>query len=213
MKKILICLALIAVMIPKDSFSQRRLGQTVITANAGISPMAIISSMGANANVSNDVFRSTPVYIAHMDIGITKVISIGPSMSYQSFRYYYDQSTNYGVIRSRDITTRANYGGRLLFHFGKKERENFDVYAGVRVGCSVWNLSTTNPSSSYLIDDYERNQPWGIRVPLKARDEYRFSVQALYGFRYYFSKFLGINFEFSIGSPVLFSVGLNAKLF
>lgn len=200
-------------MIPSISFSQKKGGQIVISADAGISPMGVFASMGANSNANTDVFRASPVYLGNIDVGITKLISVGVSSSYQSFRYYYDHSTNMGLIRCKDVTTRASYGGRLLFHFAKEDKEKIDAYAGVRVGYADWNLSTTNPSVDYTVKDYEDNQPWGLRLPLSERHDFHFTAQVLYGFRYNFSKFAGMNFEVSIGGPVFFAVGLQTKIF
>ncbi|MGZ4034423.1 MAG: hypothetical protein ACXVPU_18125 [Bacteroidia bacterium] len=197
-----------------NSFSQKKLGETVISGDVGISPMGTFASIGANSNASDDVFRAGPVYLGNIDIGITKLMSIGPSFSYQSFRYSYDHSTNAGYIRCTDITTRNTYGGRLLFHFGKSDKESIDFYAGVRVAYKDWGLSSNNPDPTYATTNtYEENQPFAIRVPLKASHDFHFTAQAIYGFRYYFSKYAGFNFEVSIGGPVFFSVGLQAKLF
>jgi hypothetical protein len=202
------CIVILIMMHPFSSFCQKRLGQTVINANSGVSLVGMFASMGANANASNDVIRSGPALITHTDVGLGKKISIGPSASYQSIRYYYDRDTDLGKVRYKDVVTRANIGGRILVHMGDEEDADNDKYMGVRVGYTYWKYSSDNP------DGYQiSNQPRSIRTVLKTGKLIHTSTQLVFGYRHYFNRFIGINYEFSIGGPVFFSAGVTSRFF
>jgi hypothetical protein len=102
------------------------------------------------------------------------------------------------------IFIRNNFALRALFHFGKNE--SVDMYAGVRLGYTVWNVSSTNDNVNY--EPKYGSVPWAVRVNLKNT---HYTAQAIFGVRYFFNDYFGINGEVSIGPPGVFMFGLNLK--
>lgn len=194
---------------PARMQAQKTPGQTVITAGAGYSLLGMNASFISNTNDStnNDHVTSNPFLEGSVDIGVARIFSLGPSYSRQSVLYYYDgySPSRHAHVRMRDKFVRNNYALRALFHFGKKE--SLDMYAGVRLGYTVWNLSTTNDNAGY--EPENGGVPWAVRVNLKNT---HYTAQALYGFRYFFNSFIGINAEVGIGPPGIAMLGLNIRL-
>jgi len=79
---------------------------------------------------------------------------------------------------------------------------NFDLYSGLRIGATYWDLTTTSSDPTY--------DP--VTDLLNKLGTTLFSPQLiLIGTRYYFVENIGVNAEFAIGSPSFFSVGLSAR--
>ncbi|MBL7884477.1 MAG: hypothetical protein JNL69_10445 [Bacteroidia bacterium] len=208
MKKKRFILAILFCLGGVNAYSQKKLGESTITVGGGISLIGTASSITANGNSRNDEFRSIPFLVASYDVGLSELLSLGASYSRQEYRYYYDYyDVQYSLFinRETDRYVRENYGLRVLFHFGKKE--TLDMYAGVRLGLTVWNINSTNPNNEYKPEN-NSDTPWSLRVNVKNT---HYTAQALYGFRYYFSKNVGLNFEVGIGPPGLIMLGLNIR--
>ncbi len=195
-------------LLPAAASAQKDAGKAVITAGAGYSILGMSASFVSNTNDStnNDHFTSNPYVVASADIGLAKIFSLGPSYGRQSMIYYYDgySPSRNAHIRFTDKFIRNNFGLRALFHFGKKE--SVDMYAGVRLGYTVWNVSTTNDNVNY--EPKYGGVPWAVRVNLKNT---HYTAQAIFGVRYFFNDYIGINGEVSIGPPGVFMFGLNLK--
>ncbi|MGQ0828543.1 MAG: hypothetical protein ACT4ON_09130 [Bacteroidota bacterium] len=198
---------------PNSLIAQKKLGESVITVGAGYSILGIASSINVNNDTNSllhDNFVANPFLVGSYDIGLAEIVSLGLSYSYQSFRYTYDgysRSRNNAKVRFTDKFTRTNYGLRLLFHFGKKE--TVDMYSGIRLGYTVWGISTDNDQySDYKPEDAKGAVPWALRVNIKNT---HYTGQAIFGIRYFFTKNLGFNWEIGIGPPGLFMLGLNLK--
>jgi hypothetical protein len=194
---------------PMEAIAQKEAGKVVITGGAGVSLIGLASSFTINTDGDNDHFRANPFLTGSVDVGVAKIFSLGLSYSnqYMIYTYHGDKATGKEAVWYSDKFVRNHYGLRALFHFGKKEK--VDMYAGARLGISVWNISTTNNQySDYQPEDAKGGVPWALRVNLKNT---HYTAQAIYGFRYFFNEHIGINFEIGIGPPGLLMFGLNGK--
>lgn len=200
-------LVLSGILSDTKGMAQNEAGKSVITLGAGYSILGMSASFKANTDDSanTDHFTSNPFLTGSYDIGLGKIFSLGLSYSHQSFRYYYDgySPSRAENVRYTDKFTRTNYGLRALFHFGKKE--STDVYAGVRLGYTVWGTSTNNENIGHKPQDIV---PWALRVNYKNT---HYTGQAIFGLRYFFNDHIGINGEISVGPPGLFMLGLNGR--
>lgn len=92
-----------------------------------------------------------------------------------------------------------NIGARALFDYANEGR--LDLYSGVILGFTNWNVKTNNASASY-----DPSQD------LTFSEEIVFAPQVvLFGAQGYFTDNIGANFELSIGAPHFFSIGLNYR--
>ncbi len=135
---------------------------------------------------------------AVIEYGVTKKMSVGFAVSYQSEIIDPDESPY------TDFVTRINIAVRILHHLNKRNPK-FDSYIGIRFGDSYWTdvptLRSFYPYSSSIPQIYFINQP-SLWVP---------SIQLLYGMRIYLSNSMGIHFEVGIGSPYLAEAGINFR--
>ncbi|MGQ0828542.1 MAG: hypothetical protein ACT4ON_09125 [Bacteroidota bacterium] len=212
MKKIFnsqILILVIVSLLTNSLFAQKKLGESVITAGAGLSMIGVSSSMVVNGGQGTHELKVSPAFSGHYDVGLATFFSLGFAATHQTFKLYYhynvynaagESVTEYYV----DKLARTNYGLRAMFHFG--ENEKIDMYAGPRIGYTIWNISTNNPDTAFVV---ENNQNWALRTSVKSNVGY--TVQALFGMRFFFNKYVGINYEVSIGAPTFLTVGINGK--
>ena len=197
--------------------AQESQGEFVVTAGAGVSGGVLIFKGLINVALQEEgleKLRATPIINGMADYAITDNFSMGAAYSYNhlkwndnytSVSYVYD-STNTVVVDSTVTTqtgfvrfTRQNIGIRPLFHFGNGD--DLDMYAGARLGFSMWN-------ASYEYNDGANNSDSGITPKTSV-----FSVQALFGIRKYFNDNFGLNFEIGIGnSPYFIGGGVNFRI-
>lgn len=211
MKKKLITLtfAIATIALINPSFAQREKNQLVVTAGAGYSiGMAflkgVLNTGLATAGLSD--VKATPVINGMVDFGITDVFSLGAAYSYNNFGWTdsytsLDTATSTPIVNYGDVSlARHNVAGRALFHFGQSDKT--DMYAGARLGTSIWKAKYAYVSTSGETAGSEFDMPTGL-----------LSVQALFGFRTYFNDFLGVNLEVGIGtSPYFVAGGLVFKI-
>ena len=207
-KLITLSLAICAFALVNPTLAQREQNQMVITAGVGYSiGMAIIKggiNLGLTA-ASLGKASATPVINGMIDYGITENFSIGAAYSFNKFSwtdsYTSTDTTGATIINAGTVDlARHNIGGRALFHFGSSETT--DLYAGARLGTSIWKADYSCVSTSGESSASDFSMPAGI-----------FSIQALFGVRTYFNDFIGANFEVGIGtSPYFIGGGLVFKI-
>jgi hypothetical protein len=203
MRKLLtvaVAAVLFTVLTPQKANAQKYLGQTVVGANAGFSLVgagfravfiAADQIVGLNTSV-------TPGISTSVDVGLSNRFSMGVAVFYQQanarFSSYIDPTDS--VRYTGDFyfkAKRQNYAVRALFHFG--DSDDFDPYFGIRLGMARWSFSDNLPT------------------PFIDRDFFRKRVlpQALFGVRYFFLPFLGVNAEIAVGFPYYLSTGINFR--
>lgn len=191
------------VLTPTHVQAQKYLGQTVVGTNAGFSLVGALLTttfnaadrvVGLNASV-------TPGISSTVDVGLAPRFSIGGAYFFQTAKAEWTQYTDTaGYVQTGDYNlrlTRHNFGIRALFHFG--DNDDFDPYFGLRLGMSRWTYKTNVPGA----DIVELFDPRVFRN--------RVLPQALFGVRYFFLPFLGVNAEMAIGFPYYLSAGINFR--
>lgn len=198
MKKILLSMLVLGgVMFSQQANAQRAQNEVVISAGLGYSISQALLKGALNASLKaadlNEV-KAIPIINGMVDYGVTENFSIGGAYSFHQWNWQDEYTDSLGVTTAGNVNiARHNIGGRGLFHFGSNEK--VDMYAGARVGYSLWRLkadavNTEGESAS------EFNAPSGI-----------FSVQALFGARAYFNDFIGANVEIGVGTAPYFVAG------
>jgi hypothetical protein len=188
-------------------------GAFMITAGGATSFTGIDHVLSSNSiPFSGNVF-SYPALAINADYLLKRGVSLGACFSWQEMGYRYP-SVSYDYQNAQGSKTgssayltwtdtyhRYNTSIRALYHYVNYEK--FDMYTGFRAGYTWWSRSTTNPDPYY---DYYLNDKFLSlhRIPL--------SLQAVWGFKWYFSDELGANLEVGLGAPYMFQLGVAYKL-
>ena len=185
-----------------SSYGQKYRGEVVVNTNAAFSLVGSIlriSFKSLDYGIEGLDTKVSPALSGTADVGITDRISIGFGYFHQDARAewtrFTDPVTDSLYIGSFSMkASRTNYGLRAFLHFGNND--DIDPYFGFRVGYVQWKISTS-------VNDFE------------LFDAKKFSggvtFQALFGFRYYFLPFLGVNGELAFGFPYFLSAGISWK--
>jgi opacity protein-like surface antigen len=193
----------LAVFTPTQVAAQKYLGQTVIGTNAGFSLVGALLTTTFNAadRVEGLDARVTPGISSTVDVGLAPRFSMGGAYFFQSASADWTQYTDTaGVVHTGEYNmrlTRHNFGIRALFHFG--DNDDFDPYFGVRIGMSKWTYTSNVDGADDL----------GLFDETVFRN--RVLPQALFGVRYFFLPFLGVNAEIAVGFPYYLSTGINFR--
>ncbi len=196
---------LLTVMTPTQVQAQKYLGQTVVGTNAAFSLVggALRGIFNvADANIEGFTTKVTPGMAFSTDVGLSPRFSMGGAYFLQVATMNWDSYTDTnGVVHNNGDyyfrASRHNFGIRALFHFG--DEDDFDPYFGVRIGMARWTTSSNVP-------DYE---DLGIFDATFFRS--RVLPQVLFGVRYFFLPFLGVNAEIAVGFPYYLSTGINFR--
>ncbi len=207
--------------------AQQELGQIIVNAGIGYSPefdggfgfggtfYPVSTYPGADWNADQYPYPSmkcssyTSNKGATIDFGINKLLSIGIASSYQSAIINWSLNDNqypgppYSYPYSDNIT-RVNLALRLLWHLPIQSK-HFDVYGGVRFGCSSWH---DIPSSNNILTYGSTNTITFLSSPNLVVA----SCQILWGLRVYLNKYVGAHIEAGIGSPYLVEGGLTVRI-
>jgi opacity protein-like surface antigen len=156
----------------------------------------------ANLDYSSNV-TSMPAFQMTYDYQVNNWFSIGAAGSYQMMGVkvknwsYYDESDNLVTEDFKTSLNRLNVAVRPLFHYGNMER--FDMYSGLRIGYTKWNVSTTSTDPNY------------DALKLVKGGHVAFQL-VMFGLRAYVTDNIGLNCELGLGGPHYFAVGLNVRL-
>jgi len=177
--------------------AQREANQVVVTAGVGYSLgmqlfKGVLNTSLEAAGLAK--IKGTPIINGMVDYGITENFSLGAAYSFHKWNWNDSYTDTAGVITTGAASIqRQNIAGRGLFHFGNAD--NVDLYAGARIGTSLWKLTADGANSN-------GQSASDVAIPAGV-----FSVQALFGVRAYFTEVIGANFEFGIGSAPYFVAG------
>lgn len=182
--------------------AQKYKGEVVINTNTAFSLMSSfirISFRVADYDIKGLDTKVLPAISGTADIGVTDRISLGIGYVNQAARAtltsYTDTVADTTYITDFKFRARRNnFGLRVLLHFGNNDQ--IDPYFGFRVGYGEWNVSSTET----VFELYDERKFKNI-----------VTVQAVFGARYYFLPFLGVNGEMAFGFPYFLSAGLSWK--
>jgi hypothetical protein len=144
-----------------------------------------------------DGHTQTPMINVMADYGFARKFSVGVAFGYQTAKVKFRDVYAYGDSQ-HDTWTRIHLAVRGDYHIVAKE--NVGLYTGLKLGYNLYTVKTTLREPNYLsnLDVYPQ--------PL--------SIQAHFGFSYYFNGMIGFNTEVGLGygGPYLFAVGLTVKI-
>ena len=182
--------------------AQKYKGEVVINTNSALSLVGAtmrIALRVADYKIEGLDTKVSPALSGTIDVGVTDRISVGIGYFYQSAQASWTRFTNplndsvyYGDFSFSAY--RNNYGARVLLHLGNNDK--VDPYFGFRFGYGMWKFSGG-------VND--------IDIIDKRKFKNIFTLQAVFGFRYYFLPFLGVNSELAFGFPYFLSAGLSWK--
>jgi hypothetical protein len=209
MKKTLLltcALALVFAFAPTNSVSaQNGDYKQNIYAGAGFSLVGgLFDALGSDTSGAFTT-SSLPAIQFNYDYALTPKISVGAAFSYQAFGFdvmdytFVDASQNSVTEDFSANLRRTNLALRIMFHYGNSEK--LDMYSGVRLGMTGWNISsesTTGAASDFFDGSYNG---WG------------FAPQVIpFGLRFYVTNNIGLSLESAIGAPHFLSIGANYRL-
>ncbi len=187
--------------------AQKSQGEVAITGGVGYSLGISLIQGAVNTSLRAadlEELKATPIINGMVDYAVSDGFSLGAAYSYNGMSWTdeYSETDSLGNITTTQGTVkvqRQNIAMRGLFHFGADE--TVDMYAGARLGTSLWRVdATASNSNGDSASDFAA--PAGV-----------FSVQALFGVRKYFNDVIGVNFEVGVGTaPYFVAGGLSFKL-
>jgi hypothetical protein len=193
-------------------------GKIIITAGIGLNASYLnfyrayaVSDYATNFTDNNFRVRSIPMINVMADYGIGKKVSVGLSFGYQTTNvsweyrdYSYNNSTgNYNNFTEiiTDKWTRFHFAARGDYRIIAKE--NLGLYTGLKLGYNTYTLNSTTATKYYS----------GYKESLDLHFS-PVSVQAHFGFSYWFQGMFGVNAEVGIGvgGPYIGAIGATFKL-
>ena len=142
--------------------------------------------------------KETPMFNVMADYGLGKKVTVGVAFGYQKATVDWDfGSFSTGYI---DTWTRIHLAVRGDYDIIAKD--NMVMYTGAKIGYNIYSLSSTASA-------WDPNYQTDLNVHLNP-----ISVQAHFGFSYFFAKIVGLNAEVGIGygGPYLFAIGATVKI-
>lgn len=186
MKRILL-LSLLVFSVSYAMHAQNETYKSTICVNGGFSLVGTIIS------AANGETTSVPAIQVTYDRGISNWFSLGGAVSYQSMKIDY---TDVDFGNYKTSLNRLNFALRALFHYANSGK--VDLYSGLRLGYTNWNVSSTSTDPDYDPESVFKGGGFAPQV-------------ILFGFRGYFTDHIGLNSELTVGAPHYFSIGLNYR--
>lgn len=157
-----------------------------------------------NADISDDNLetKSSPALQVGWDVSLKKWFSIGFGVSHQKMYAKYTNTANtgeqYKIPNFTTDFTRMNYSSRIFFHYANENR--FDLYSGVRLGYTNFNIDLDVPDFYFLPDKWMKHTVGKVTGQL-----------VLFGMRGYFTDHLGVGGEIALGAPHVFAFSVNGR--
>ncbi len=192
-----------------ESDDEGNKGKIMLAAGVGFnllgSSLYVKYSLDNNYNTSNTVLkaRSAPMYNFSVDYGLLKNLTVGAAFGYQtatvtiSNGYNYNNGNYYNYI---DTWKRIHLAVRADYDIVRSQ--NICLYTGMKFGYNIYHMTST-------ITPFDPTYTTRLNVTPSP-----VSIQAHFGFSYYFSGIVGFNTEVGIGygGPYLAAVGLAIKI-
>lgn len=143
---------------------------------------------------------SSPMYNLAVDYGLGKKFSVGVSFGYQTAKINLTNIVTTGD-HYQDSWKRTHFAVRGDYYIIAKEKIN--LYTGLKLGYNIYSVSSNMPANYFP----------GYLTHLNVTPNPA-SVQAHFGFKYYFTEMIGFNTEVGLGfgGPYLFAAGLAIQL-
>lgn len=169
-----------------------------INAGAGISLISL-EIPGRGYGGGPEITSRSPAYNCTADYRFIRQLSIGIGWSYQSLTDY-PATASYTIkaTQENEQISRYQFSGIIAVHFSKDAMK--DIYAGYRMGESVWTERVSMISNVPLSDWRTFN---GNATSI--------NYQVFFGYRYFPIYNFGLHFEVGIGSPFLLECGLTYR--
>lgn len=152
---------------------------------------------GSSYQPFETVKTSTPVLFLSYDQKVSRRMVAGAALSFQSHNFRLSDPTGSFTTETAGVIT-MYAGGRLSIHYGKNEK--VDWYHGFKLGVFrqfVYNHQVNNPSFNTLDETLSQARlAYGL-IP--------------FGVRWFVNEKFGINFETSLGVPMMLSAGVNYR--
>ena len=167
---------------------------------------ADISINKDDSGVSQDytaTFNGSAATTLAYDYRFGRRFSLGGAIGFQSLDLtdFQNASTNENINGTVDIN-RVFLSVRTLFHYGKNPK--WDLYSGVRVGATHWNVNSTLDE-----DDFTFNEGVNISRGFFALPHL---VPIPFGVKYYPSERLMVGAELAMGSPHVVAMQVGIRL-
>ncbi len=164
----------------------------------GAESTTTISFLGDTTEFRSQITGTPAVGVAY-DYRVNNVLSLGGAASYQSLRFHDFRSDDRAIDPNAELRlNRTLIGARVLFHYGRSER--VEMYSGLRMGITVWNLRARNFGEGQV----ENIDGLGS-VTAAVTPQVTFIP---FGFRAYLTPQLNLGAEFGLGSPHIAAVQL-----
>jgi len=173
-----------------------------LTVQHGYGWFGLLNNHQGDIEITNDRTGITQLFSANFDGSAAttiaydyrfgRVFSLGGAVGFQSIDIngFRNSETNESISGAIDIN-RIFLSGRTLFHYGKNPK--WDLYSGVRVGATVWNVNSTVDQDDFTLGtgfNFSRGTavlPHVVPIP--------------FGFKYYPDDRVMIGAELAAGSP------------
>jgi hypothetical protein len=181
-------------------------GRTIIGVNAGFNVFSkLLEARYYLSNVYSyegtiSSSSASPLYHLSVDYGFAERFSAGVDIGFQKATIQFNDVLAYGDSYS-DHWTRILLAARADYHIVAKE--NMSLYTGLKFGYNMYTVKTDFPEKDF--PGYTANMNVNPQTV---------SVQAHFGYTYFFQGKFGVNAEIGLGfgGPYLFSAGLAYKI-
>lgn len=203
MKKITVLFIVLFTLLTVNSFAQENEYRSTISAGVGQSLVKVVSDLFLDTQLFEESglkYTSLPAFFVNYDYSVNDWFSVGAAGSYQIFRLKEISTSDYVQIN------RINVGLRGLFHYGSSDK--IDMYSGVRLSTTMWNLNSNIISGDPNVDDFinDLNSTKFFDKTVNIAPQI-----VAFGIKGYFNDNFGAHIEFSIGSPYYMSGGVNFR--
>lgn len=165
---------------------------------------SILGAVKDDDNISNIDSRGSGPTGLRTEFFLNNWFGVGVDAIYSGSSVSYDRldSTVNGIDYTNHYErkmSRVRIQARFNFHFPVKNKR-LDMYGGIGIGSNAKYRNTfVNGVKTEDRDGFWSGFP---TIPI--------SMRTCWGFRYYFSKFVGMNFEIGIGGPLI-STGVSSR--
>ncbi|MFK8057543.1 MAG: hypothetical protein AB8F78_15565 [Saprospiraceae bacterium] len=148
-------------------------------------------------------FKGSPAASVSYDYRFGRVFSLGAGIGFQSLNLTNLKDVTGGEdIAGKISINRVFLSARTLFHYGKNPK--WDLYSGVRVGGTVWNVKSTVDQDEFSFNDGATLSSGSVVFPNL--------VPIPFGVKYYPNEHLMVGAELATGSPHVIALQVGIRL-
>jgi len=171
--------------------------------NNTIADITVNEDGNGNSDTYTATFNGSPATTIAYDYRVGRIFSLGGAVGFQSLNLkdFSNAQTNENISGELGIN-RVFLSARTLFHYGKNPK--WDMYSGVRVGATVWNVNSTVDKDEFIIGEGVTLKSGTLLLP--------HLVPIPFGVKYYPNERLMVGAELATGSPHFFALQLGVRL-